>query len=44
MVAIQLGGSADEGVDRLRAYSYACGRPIASVAADIIARRLTLHD
>jgi hypothetical protein len=44
MVAIQLGTNADEGVDRLRAYAYARGRPISSVAADIIARRLTLHD
>ena len=38
MVAIQLGVNADEAVDRLRAYSYACGRPISSVAADIIGR------
>jgi hypothetical protein len=44
MVAIQLGVNADEAVDRLRAYSYACGRPISSVAADIIGRRLILHD
>jgi hypothetical protein len=44
MVAIQLGVNADEGVDRLRAYAYACARPVSSVAADIIARRLTLHD
>jgi hypothetical protein len=43
MLAIQLGVDPDEGVDRLRAYSYASGRRIASVAADIIARRLTLH-
>jgi hypothetical protein len=43
MVAIQLGVNADEAVDRLRAYSYACGRPISSVAADIIARRLILR-
>jgi hypothetical protein len=43
MVAIQLGVNPDEGVDRLRAYSYASGRRISSVAADIIARRLTLH-
>jgi hypothetical protein len=44
MVAIQLGINADEGVDRLRAYAYARGRPISSVAADIIGRHLTLHD
>jgi hypothetical protein len=44
LVAVQLGVAPNEAVDRLRAYSYACGRPISSVAADIIARRLTLHD
>jgi hypothetical protein len=43
MVSVQLGIDADEGVDRLRAYSYACGRRISCVAADIIARRLTLQ-
>jgi hypothetical protein len=43
MVAVQLGIDADEGVDRLRAYSYASGRRISCVAADIIARRLTLQ-
>jgi hypothetical protein len=43
MVAVQLGIDADEGVDRLRAYSYASGRRIFCVAADIIARRLTLQ-
>jgi hypothetical protein len=43
MVAIQLDVNADEGVDRLRAYSYASGRRLTSVAADSIARRLTLH-
>jgi hypothetical protein len=41
MVAIRLGIHPDEGVDRLRAYSYASGRRISSVAADIIARRMT---
>jgi hypothetical protein len=40
MVAIQLGTNAAEAVDRLRAYAYACGRPISSVAADIITHRL----
>jgi hypothetical protein len=44
MVAVQLGVQAEEGVDRLRAFAYACGRPVSSVAADIIARRLTLRD
>lgn len=43
MVAVQLGIDPDEGVDRLRAYSYACGRRISCVAADVIARRLTLQ-
>ena len=42
MVAIQLAVNADEAIDRLRAYSYARERPIFMVAADIIARRLTL--
>lgn len=42
MIAIQLDINPDEGVDRLRAYSYANGRRISSVAADIIGRRLTL--
>ena len=42
MVAEQLGISADQGVDRLRAHSYANGRTLSSVAADIIARRFTL--
>jgi hypothetical protein len=44
MVAIQLGVDADEAVDRLRAFAYASGRAMSSVAADIIARRLTLSD
>ncbi len=44
MVAVQLAVNADEAIDRLRAYSYACGRSISSVAADIIARRLTMRD
>lgn len=43
MVAVQLGIDPDEGVDRLRAYSYACGRRLSSVTADIVARRLTLQ-
>jgi hypothetical protein len=44
MVAVQLSVKADEAIDRLRAYAYARGRSISSVAADIIARRLTLRD
>jgi hypothetical protein len=43
MVAVQLDVDPDEGVDRLRAYAYASSRRISSVAADIIARRLTLN-
>ena len=42
MVAEQLEISADLGVDRLRAHSYANGRTLSPVAADIIARRFTL--
>jgi hypothetical protein len=44
MAAVQLGVMSSEGVDRLRAYSYAHARSISAVAADIIARRLTLND
>jgi hypothetical protein len=44
MVAVQLGVDPNEAIDRLRAYSYASGRTISCVAADIIARRLTLQD
>ncbi len=44
MVAVQLAVSADEGLARLRAYCYANGRPISVVAADIVARRLSLRD
>ena len=44
MVSIQLGISADEGLDRLRAHAYARARPLSSVAADVIARRLRLSD
>jgi AmiR/NasT family two-component response regulator len=44
MLAVRLAVNTDEAIDRLRAYSYARGRPISSVAADIVARRLTLPD
>jgi hypothetical protein len=44
MLAVRLAVNTDEAIDRLRAYSYACDRPISSVAADIIARRLTVLD
>jgi hypothetical protein len=42
VVAEQLGIPADVGVDRLRAYAYASEQTLSSVAADVIARRLTL--
>ncbi len=44
MIAIQLAVNVDEAIDRLRAYSYACNRSLASVAADVIAGRLALPD
>ncbi|MEV6661391.1 GAF and ANTAR domain-containing protein [Nocardia fluminea] len=44
MVAVQLAVSADEGLTRLRAYSYVNGRPIGTIAADIVGRRLSLRD
>jgi len=44
MVAVQMGVRAEEGVDRLRGFAYACGRSLSSVAADVVARRLTLRD
>ncbi|MEV0334419.1 GAF and ANTAR domain-containing protein [Nocardia sp. NPDC050717] len=43
MVAVQLAVSAEEGLARLRAYCFATGRPIGDVAADIVARRLSLR-
>lgn len=43
MVAVQLAVSADEALDRLRAYAYQSGRPVRDVADDIIARRLSLR-
>lgn len=43
MVAVQLGVTADEGLDRLRAYTYSHGLSINAVAADIVARRLSLR-
>ena len=44
IVAVQLGVSPDEGVDRLRAHCYASRCSLDAVAADVIARRLTLDD
>ncbi|CAM4131550.1 GAF and ANTAR domain-containing protein [Nocardia ninae] len=44
MVAVQLAVPIGQGLDRLRAYSYAQRRSIADVAADIVSRRLSLRD
>jgi hypothetical protein len=44
IVAVQLGVSPDEGIDRLRAHCYASRCSLDAVAADVIARRLTLDD
>ncbi|UGT61000.1 GAF and ANTAR domain-containing protein [Nocardia asteroides] len=43
MVAVQLAIGPDEALSRLRAYAYARGRSISGVAADIVARRLSLR-
>ena len=40
MIAVQLAIRADEAFVRLRARAYAEGRPLAEVAADVVARRL----
>lgn len=44
MVAVQLAVSADEALDRLRAYAYWSGRPVRDVADDIINRRINLRE
>ncbi|MCU1375493.1 MAG: hypothetical protein JWO68_2779 [Actinomycetia bacterium] len=44
MVAVQLRVGVAEALVRLRAHAYATGRPVADVAADIVARRLSLGD
>jgi GAF domain-containing protein/ANTAR domain-containing protein len=44
ILAVQLNTNPDKALDRLRAYSYATRRRISSVAADVIAHRLTLDD
>jgi hypothetical protein len=44
MVAVQLAVTAQDGLDRLRAYSYANKRPINAVAADVVQRRLSFSD
>jgi hypothetical protein len=43
MVAVQLDLSVDDGLDRLRAYTYANSLSINDVAAEIVARRLSLR-
>ena len=40
MVSVQLSGSTSDALARLRAHAYVEDRPIASVAADVVARRL----
>ena len=42
MVMVDLGVGVDEAMARLRAHAYAEGRPIAAVARDIVAGKLTL--
>lgn len=44
MVAIQLAIPADIALVRIRAHAFATDRPVADVAADIVARRLRLAD
>ena len=44
MVSVQLQVSAPEALTRIRAYAFAHGRPVESVAADIVDRRLRLTD
>jgi hypothetical protein len=43
MVAVQLGVSADQGLDLMRAYCFSERRSITEVADDIVARRLLLR-
>jgi ANTAR domain/GAF domain len=43
MVSVQLGVSIDEAFVRLRAHAFADGRSLRDVAADVLARRLTLN-
>jgi hypothetical protein len=44
MVSIQLSISVAEALLRIRAHAYANGQTVAAVAADIVCRRLRLHD
>jgi GAF domain len=43
MISVQLGVGIAEALVRLRSFTYASGRPIGDVAADIVARRLHLE-
>lgn len=43
MVSVQLEVSAEEGLERLRAHAYSAGRSIVEIAADVVARRLSLQ-
>lgn len=44
MLTVQLGVGIEEAFIRLRAYSYAHGRRLSDVAADVVAHRLHLAD
>lgn len=44
MVSAQLESSIAQALVRLRAYAFAAGRPVAEVAADVVARRLRFAD
>ena len=44
MVAVQLGVTTGDALDRLRAYAYAQNRSLLALAADVVARRLSLSD
>lgn len=44
MLIVQLGVGATEAFARLRAHAFASGRPLESVAQDVVARRLTFDD
>ena len=44
MISVQLDVSLSEALARLRAYAYGNERPIAEVAADVVARRLRFED
>ena len=44
MVSVQLGVGVGEALARLRARAFAIDRPIAEMAADVVAHRLRLDD